>query len=519
MSKRAVSSSQSGKKPKAQRNASKRKSSPPSTTSKAGRKVEQLESKSEEMEIHHPDAAGIDIGSRQHWVCVPRGRSKERVRCFGATTPDLLEMAKWLKECGVKDVAMESTGMYWIPLYEILEEAGFRVALVDAHQTHNVCGRKTDQRDCEWIQQLHVYGLLSAAFRPQDCICRLRTLERHRKSLVEAASECVQHIQKALDGMNLHMHHVITDITGKSGMAMLAAIVSGERNPKTLAAMADRRVKKSPAEIEAALTGNYRHEELFVLKQALESYEHLQRQIAECDEEIVVRIAAIREQCASTEKKEAKDATAPQLPAASAEPEGTASHKPGRGKGRSKAKNERERTLTRLLEGIFGVNLTDIPGLGVLAVMTLLGEIGFDMSKWRNAKAFASWLGLCPNHKISGGRILSRRSRKVNNRAATALRMAALAIGKTETPLGCFYRRKAAQHGAPKAITATARKLACLIYHMVSTGTPYHAMAASEYQERYQRQRIANLRKSAKQLGYELVKGDPQIQDEDKKAA
>jgi transposase len=454
----------------------------------------------DDWEVKHPEAAGIDIGTREHWVAVGRGRAEVSTRRFGTCTPDLDEMIEWLRACGVKDVAMESTGMYWLPVYERLEEAGFEVILADARQTKNTSGRKSDLCDCEWIGQLHTYGLLRAAFRPMDAVCRLRTIERHRKTLVEEAARDVQHMQKALDGMNLHVHHALSNLTGTSGMAMLEAILRGERDPQQLAALADRRVKQSQAQLTAALTGNYREEELFVLSQAMASYRHHQQQISECEEKLLKRLEALSALCPEKAEAAAPAAPAPQSAPASA-PEAAAKKKGPRIRKRS----AKEEGLAGLLERILGVDLTVIPGLGVLAVLTLLSEIGSDMSRWRNAKAFASWLGLSPNHRISGGRLLSATSRKVVNRAATALRMAAMVAGKTDTPLGCFYRRKAAQFGAPKAITATARKLACLIYEMISTGEPYRAQDADAYQKRYDEQRIKALRKRVKDLGYELV--------------
>jgi len=459
---------------------------------------------SADWEVKHPDAAGIDIGTREHWVAVGGGRAKPSTRKFGTCTPDLEEMVAWLQACGIRDVAMESTGMYWLPVYERLEEAGFVVILADARQTKHIHGRKSDQLDCEWIGQLHTYGLLGAAFRPTDAVCRLRTIQRHRKTLVESAARCVQHLQKAFDGMNLHVHHALSDLTGVSGMAMIEAILRGERDPQKLAALADRRVKKSPAQLAAALTGNYRDEELFVLGQALASYRHYQQQIAACEEKILVQLEALRAACpeksAAAAAAPATDEAATTDEAAATE-EATATAKAPRRRRRS----EKEESLAAALQRIFGVDLTALPGLGVMAVLTLLSEIGADMSRWRHAKAFASWLGLCPNHRISGGRLLSVTSRKVVNRAATAFRLAAMVAGQTETPLGRFYRRKAAQFGAPKAITATARKMACLVYEMIRTGQAYRPMEASAYQKRYDEQRFKSFRKRAKELGYELV--------------
>jgi len=457
---------------------------------------------SADWQIRHPEAAGIDIGSREHWVAVREDRGQPGVRRFGTCTPDLEEMVQWLRECQVEDVAMESTGMYWLPVYEKLEEAGFRVILADARQTKNTAGRKSDLLDCQWIGQLHTYGLLRAAFRPSDEICRLRTIQRHRKVQVESAARSVQHMQKALDGMNLHVHHALSDLTGQSGMAMIEAIVAGERDAQKLAAMANWRVKKTPEQLAAALTGNYREEELFVLGQALASYQHFQQQIAVCEKKCLEQLEVLAKQASAASVEDTPStpevATEPTEPQPT-EPQPQAAKKPGRSR---RGENPQ---MALALQRIFGVDLTTIPGLGVMAVLTLLSEIGADMSRWRHAKAFASWLGLCPNHRISGGRLLSASSRKVVNRAATALRLAAMVIGKTDTPLGCFYRRKAAQFGAPKAITATAHKLACLIYHLVSTKQAYRVTDASSYQKHYDEQRLRAFRKRAQALGYQLV--------------
>ncbi len=453
-----------------------------------------------DWQVKHAHAAGIDIGSREHWVSVGRGRAEPSVRRFGTCTPDLDEMVQWLRACGIRQVAMESTGMYWLPVYEKLEEEGFEVILVDARPTKHTAGRKSDLSDCEWIAQLHTYGLLRAAFRPTDAVCRLRTLQRHRRALVESSSRHVLHMQKALDGMNLHVHHALSDLTGVSGLAMMDAIVQGERDPQKLAALAQPRVKKTPAQLAAALTGHYREEELFVLGQALASYRHCQQQIVACEEKVVEQLHTLQKTCApeSVAEKLEVEATAGEAPGPeTAKPTGKSYRRPGHKK--------MEAGLAQTLRTILGVDLTQLPGLAVMAVLTLLSEIGTDMSRWRNAKAFTSWLGLCPNHRISGGRLLSNRSRKVVNRAATALRMAAVAAGQTNPPLGGFYRRQAAQLGKPKAITATARKLACLVYEMVQNREEYRASDASAYQKRYDEHRLKAFRKRAREMGYELV--------------
>jgi transposase len=443
-----------------------------------------------ELTITNPDAAGIDVGARTHYVAVPEGRAEVSVRSFGTHTAQLDELAQWLKDCAITTVAMESTGVYWVSLYQKLEEAGLEVLLVDAHQVKHVPGRKSDVQDCQWLQQLHSYGLLRAAFRPEDSICGLRTLKRHRKSSVQYAAMWIEHIQKALNEMNLHLHHVLSDISGQSGLAILDAILAGERDPRKLASLADHRVKKSQAQIEAALTGDYRPELLFVLSQALQNYRQIQQQIAQCDLRIEKQLAQIA------------DCTNP-----SQDPEPTpASPDSAGGKPRkTKPKDALEVSLAGHLKRILGVDLTAIPGLNVLAVLTLLSEIGTNMTKWRNEKAFVSWLGLSPNNKISGQRVLSSRTRKVVNRAATILRLAAMVLGHSNTPLGSFYRRKRAQLGAPKAITATARKLGCLIYRLIKNGQGYQETDVHIYKLKYKDQILNSLRKRANSFGFDLV--------------
>jgi transposase len=470
----------------AQRSASKRKAS----KSRGPQGPGQPRRASPPLTVAHPDAAGIDVGARVHYVAVPEGRAEPPVRSFGAYTAQLDELVQWLKRCGIKTVAMESTGVYWVALYQKLEAAGFEVLLVDARQVKHVPGRKSDVQDCQWLQQLHSYGLLRAAFRPEDAICRLRTLQRHRKGLVECAAMWIQHLQKALTEMNLHLHHVLTDISGQSGLAILDAILAGEGDPQKLAALADRRVKQSQAQIEAALTGDYRPELLFVVGQALENYRQLQHQIAQCDLAIEKQLASMAD---GTRPKQAAEATPPPSEATARKPR------------KRKPQDARELSLAGHLKRLLGVDLTAIPGLNVLAVLSLVSEIGTNMAKWRHEKAFASWLGLSPTNKVSGQRVLSSRTRKVNNRAATTLRLAAMMLGKTDTPLGAFYRRKRAQLGAPKAITATARKLACLIYRLLKAGQGYQEGDARAYELNYKDQIVRALRRRAAGLGFELV--------------
>jgi len=446
------------------------------------------------LTIANPDAAAVDVGSQVHYAAVPEGRAERSVRSFGAYTAQLDELVQWFKDCEIKTVAMESTGVYWIPLYQKLEEAGFEVLLVDARQVKHVPGRKSDVQDCQWLQQLHSYGLLRAAFRPEDSICRLRTLQRHRKSLVECGAMWIQHIQKALNEMNLHLHHVLTDISGQSGVAILDAILAGERDPRKLASLVDPRVKKSQSQIEAALRGNYRPELLFVVGQAISDYRQMQQQIAQCDLKIEQQLATI---ATCQEPK--------QGPGQTSLPQEGETLKVKGGSRKRKPKDALELSLAGHLKRILGVDLTSIPGLNVLAVLSLVSEIGTNMAKWRNEKAFVSWMGLSPNNKVSGERVLSSRTRKVNNRAATTLRLAAMLLGRTDTPLGSFYRRKRAHLGAPKAITATARKLGCLIYRLIKEGQSYKEVDLPTYELKYKTQILHSLRKRANGFGFDLV--------------
>lgn len=364
------------------------------------------------LRIANPHAAGIDIGSREHFAAVPEERAEKNVRSFSAYSGGLDEMASWLKECGVTTVAMESTGVYWIAPFQVLEAAGLEVLLVDPAKVKHVPGRKSDVMDCQWLQQLHTYGLLSGAFRPADEICRLRALQRHRKGMVENAAMLVQHMQKALDQMNVHLHHVLSSITGESGLRMLDAILAGERDPKVLARMADRRVRKSAPEIEAALKGDFRPEHLFVLGQTLAHYRHVQQLIAACDQSLLVQLEATSTRPPAGKPSASEEKQSKQKKAAHA---GAGQAKPKR-----KPRTEQEQSWLEQIIRIAGVDLTQIPGLGALALLTILSEIGTNMSKWRNEKAFASWLGLCPNNKISGGRILSSRTRPVVCRRPTS---------------------------------------------------------------------------------------------------
>ena len=428
-----------------------------------------------------PDSAGIDIGATELFVAVPPDRAEESVRSFNAFTEDLHALADWLTACRIKTVAMESTGVYWIPVFQVLETRGFEVCLVNARHVKNVPGRKSDVLDCQWLQYLHSVGLLRGSFRPPDQVCALRSYLRHRDMLVKSAARHVQHVQKALTQMNLHLHHVVSDLTGVTGLAILDAILGGERDPLKLAALRDRRIKASEAMIAKALVGDYRQEHLFTLRQALAIYRHYQGQILECDRQIDQHLATFQSKT--------------QEPAPA--PVGRQRKKPER--------NQPQFDLRSHLHRILGVDLTALPGLSTINVHTVFSEIGGDLSKFPTAKHFASWLGLCPDHRISGGKVLSAHTRTVKSRAAYALRLAAYSAGKSYSALGDYFRRMRARLGAPKAITATAHKLARIIYHLLKTGSPYDETIFARNETLYQHRHAANLRKQARELGFTLV--------------
>jgi transposase len=441
----------------------------------------QKKSGSSSFSMINRDAAGIDIGSGEHWVAVPEDRDAEPVRCFGCFTADLQAMARWLKECGVTTVAMESTGVYWIPCYQILEEHGFQVNLVNARHVKNVPGRKSDVSDCQWLQRLHTYGLLSGSFRPDDQICVLRSYWRHRANLVCYASDHIQHMQKALTQMNLHLHKVLSNVTGVTGMNIIRAIISGEREPEKLALMRERGVKNTPEAIAKALEGDYRQEHLFALKQAVELYDFYHRQIEACDREIEGYLHTF----------EAKvDPVQNPLP---------------KQKRKKEMRYQSFVDLRTELYRVSGIDFTQIPSLDVVTVQTILSEIGLDPGKFPTEKRFVSWLGLCPNNRITGGQVKSTKTRKTANRAANALRMAAQSVANSNTGLGGFYRRIRARLGAPKAITATAHKLARIFYRMWTTGQSYTDLGSDYYENRYKERVLRNITRRARELGYDAV--------------
>jgi transposase len=432
----------------------------------------------------HRHAAAIDIGATLHVAAVSPDCDPEPVRSFGTFTADLHRLADWFAQCGVKTVAMESTGVYWIPIYEILEQRGFAVIVVNARAVKHVPGRKSDVSDAAWLQRLHEYGLLRASFRPKGEIVTLRAYLRQRERLVDYAAAHIQHMQKALTEMNLQLHHVVTDVTGQTGMRIIRAIVAGERDPDRLAAHRDRRCKASVETIRQALVGHYREEHVFALGQALALYDLYQAKVAECD----AQIAAVLQR----------------LQAASPPP--AAPLPPPRAK--TQYYDGPAFPVREVLYAILGVDPTRIDGLGPNLALQLVGECGTDLSAWPNVKHFTSWLSLAPHNKISGGRLLSSRTRRSGSRAAL-LRLAATTVGRTQTALGAFYRRLAARVGKAKAVTATARKIAVLFYNALRYGMNYVDPGAAYYEERYRQRVLHNLQRRAKALGYVLQKADP----------
>ena len=454
------------------------------------------------MPVVNPHTAGIDVGSVEHWVCVPEDSVPEgqsNVSAFGGFSADLDKLVEWLLACGVKTVALESTGVYWIPLVQKLEAAQLEVVLVNVRHIKYVPGRKSDVKDCQWLQQLHSYGLLNGSFRPTQDICVLRSLLRHRQNLIASAGCEVQHMQKALQQMNVHLHHAVSDLVGATGLRILDAIVAGERNPKALVELRDDKLckKTTKEELEKALEGDWREEHLFTLKQALETHRHFLKQIGECDE----RIKATLEQIQIPEPSE-PEGPVPANPKAKESAETKAKKKRFH---RNKTGPSIKLDLTEELKRLCGVDLTQVIGLSVLSVLTIISEIGLDMSRWRNAKAFCAWLGLCPRNKISGGKVLDSRTAHVVNRVAILLRIVAPTIGKTDTWLGIFHRRMRARLGPAGANTATARKLACLIYHLLMYKEEYIDVDHLVFLEKIRTQRINRLRKQAEELGLQLT--------------
>jgi transposase len=432
----------------------------------------------EGLKVIHPNAAGLDIGSEEVWAAVAPDRTVESVCKFGTYTPDLQALAAWLIACGVDTVAMESTGVYWIPVYEILEARGLAVYVVNARHVKNVPGRKSDIQDCQWLQGLHSVGLLRGSFRPEAEIVALRAYLRHRATLIEYRAAHIQHMQKALQQMNVQLTQAVSDITGVTGLAIIRAIIAGQRDPQQLAALRQPGVKKTEAEIAKALTGNYRPEHLFALQQALALYDFYTAQLPACDAEIERQFANL---------KPISDDLPPLPPTTKRD---------------THSKNAPRYDARSYLYRLTGVDLVAITGLNASTVQEIISEIGTDLRAFPNDKHFCSWLTLAPHNDISGGKRLRSRTLPGHNRAGQAFRMAAQSVAKSpNSAFGAFYRRMKARLGVKQAIVATAHKIARAFYHILKHRTPFHDLGGEEYERRAREREIKNLQKRAAKLG------------------
>ncbi len=434
------------------------------------------------LEPVHPNAAGIDIGNESHYVAVPPDRGHAPVRQFACFTEDLRRLADWLKSCGIDTVAMQSTRVYWLPVYEILTEEGLQVFLVNARHTKNLPGRKTDVQECQWLLQLHTFGLLNNSFRPPEEICVLRAYWRQRAEHVSSASACIQRMQKVLTEMNVQLANVISDISGLTGLAIIQAILDGERDRYKLADLAHARIHATREEIARSLEGNWRKELLFILQQERNLYLIYQQQIAECDTALAAHLQSL------------DDKSEP-----GSQPPPTKTNK------RAGSNAPTSFDLRAELYRISGTDLTQIDGINIMNAQTIIAEVGIDMSRFPSEAHFASFLGLCPDNQITGGKVLRRGTRKVENRAATALRMAATSLSRSKTYLGAKFRRLRARLGAPKAITAMAHMLARLVYRLLRYGEQYVDKGMKYYEEKYRAHEIRSIQKKAKELGLNLT--------------
>lgn len=440
----------------------------------------------------NPCVAGIDIGASSVFVCVGFADCHQEVREYLTFTADLKNMCAWFEECGIKSVAMESTGVYWIPVYDLLAQVGIEVILANARHLKTVPGRKTDVKDCQWIQQLHAYGLIQGSFRPDNEGVILRGYVRQRGRLFESASQQVQLMHKALTQMNLQINHVLSDITGSTGMRIIRSIVKGERDPKTLASYRHGRCQKDVDTIAKALCGNYREEHLLSLKQSLEAYDFFHNQIIECEKCIQLLF--------NNDEPEGKNPLEENLGSGVDQHSKEKKSSKKTEYNRSPYSFDANKALTRKL----GVDVTEVPGIDANGAMRIIAETGSDMTKWPSSKHFASWLGVCPGTKISGGKVLSSKTKASANRAAYALRLAANSLYRSKTALGAFFRRMRAKLGAPKAITAVAHKLAVILYEMIKNKQSFIEIGQDSYENAYKERRIAQLKRQAKELGYEL---------------
>lgn len=441
-------------------------------------------SRNEGLHVIRPNVAGIDLGSREHYVCCPSKDGLSSIRHFGTTTPELNELADWLASESVESVAMESTSVYWIPIYELLEKRGFEVLLVNARSLSSVPGRKTDVLDCEWIQRLHSYGLLKGSFRPGEAICRWRALVREKNMMEDRHADWMRRMQKSLDQMNVQVHHAVSDISGLTGMSILRAIVEGERDPQILAKLRDPRCRKSEEEIARHLTGNWREEHLFVLRQNLAMYDQISSQLDEYRAEILKVMAELQ-------PSEASEVEVPEI------------------ENKNKRKNIRKRgqePMRAALYRLSGVDMTELGGVGVETTEVILSELGTDLSMFPTEKHFVSYVNLSPKLAISGGKqIKGKRCGTAPSRIGNALRMAAVTLRNTDTALGAEYRRISRRKGASVAVFAMARKLAKLIYRLLRWGQAYVDEGAKAYEDRFKANRLRACHETAKQFGYKLL--------------
>jgi len=448
----------------------------------------QIRSASPGLDVVHRDAAGIDIGSREHYVAVGPDRDSQPVRNFGCFTADLRRMAQWLRQCGVKTVVVQSTGVYWIPVYDVLEQYGLDVWLVNARETRNLPGRKSDIQESQWLLKLHTYGLLRKSFRPTAEIRAVRTCWRERAEYVQQAGVCIQRMQKALTEMNVQLATVLSDLSGVTGMKILRAIVGGERDGKRLAEFRDANVKASKETIAKSLEGTWLPEQLAILQRQLADWDHVQKQMGACDKDLADLMHS--------------------MPAAEAKPVEPAPPTAG-GTGKRKRKrasrNQPNFDIAAELKRVAGVDLTRIDGIQAMTVQTVISEAGLDMSQWRTENHFVSWIGLAPRNDLSGGKVLKTKTRKVVSRLATALRIGASTLRESDSYLGAQFRRLRGRLGNPKAITAMAAKLARLVYRMLKYGQEYVDKGKAQYEEKYRQQKIKLIAKQAAQQGFALV--------------
>ncbi len=436
----------------------------------------------EQVSVVHPHAAGLDIGAHEIVAAVPPDHDEQPVRAFGTFTVDLSQLADWLMQCNVDTVVLESTGVYWIPVFELLEARGMEVQVVNARHVKTVPGRKSDWNDAQWLQQLHTLGLLRGSFRPDAEMRVLRTYLRHRADLLQHRAPHILHMQKALQQMNIQLTQVLTDITGVTGLAILRAIVAGERDPVVLAQLRNAACKSSDEQIAKALTGTWREEHLFVLKQALALFDYYTAQVAECDKQLKQQFAAMKP------RFEQHDSTVLQA------------QKP-----RSKSKNKPNFNARAELKRVVGLDLTAVTGLSSSLVLTIISEIGTDMTKWPTVKHFGSWLGLAPRNDISGGKILRSRVLKTVNRATQAFRQAAQSVARSDTAFGAYFRRMRAKLGPQQATVATAHKIARVVYHLLKEHTPFAETTIAEYTQQCHDRELRYLERKAAKLGYTLA--------------